>query len=88
VDSSSPSALKAAFLERHVDALRGIFKGLAADPSRVVRVVFERLWEGVWEDARLKRTLKIALFNEMAVAQVRACSSVALVRRTERHHRS
>jgi nucleolar pre-ribosomal-associated protein 1 len=70
VDASSPTALKATFLERHTDALRAIFKGLGLDPYPVVHRVLEVFWAGIWSDAKLKRSLKIQLFNEHAIAHV------------------
>jgi nucleolar pre-ribosomal-associated protein 1 len=70
VDGSTPSVIKTGFLERHGDSLRSIFKGLAQDPYAVVRHVLELCWTGLWADAKVKRTLKIQVFNETTIAQV------------------
>jgi nucleolar pre-ribosomal-associated protein 1 len=74
VDANTPSIVKAAFVERHVDPLRSLFKGLAQDPYTVVRHVLELCWTGLWSDVKVKRTLKIQVFNEATIAHVRRYS--------------
>jgi len=64
--------IKAAFLESHSEVFLGIFKRLHEDPYLLVRMVLEASWEGIWQDNRLKKTLKIGLFSEKTLALVRA----------------
>jgi nucleolar pre-ribosomal-associated protein 1 len=70
VNASTPSSVKTGFVERHGDPLRSVFKGLAQDPYAVVRQVLERCWTGLWSDVKVKRTLKIQVFNEATIAHV------------------
>ncbi|KDQ65157.1 hypothetical protein JAAARDRAFT_75487 [Jaapia argillacea MUCL 33604] len=70
VDPSSPSSLKAAFLESHRDTFTSIFKGLSQDSYPVVRKVLEIAWTGILSDPKMKRTVKIGLFNEHTVSHV------------------
>ncbi|KAJ6508841.1 ribosome 60S biogenesis N-terminal-domain-containing protein [Mycena sanguinolenta] len=70
VDQDNSSQLKTIFLEQHRDAFFSIFRGLAQDPFLVIRKVLEICWTGIWLDPKLKRTLKIGLFNEITVAQL------------------
>ncbi|KAH8115698.1 ribosome 60S biogenesis N-terminal-domain-containing protein [Phellopilus nigrolimitatus] len=55
------------FLEQHRDIFLSIFKGLNADPHLVVRYVLEVLWTNLWQDQKVKRTLKVGLFGETTV---------------------
>jgi nucleolar pre-ribosomal-associated protein 1 len=68
VGGSTP--VKAAFLERHRDAFVSIFKGLIQDSYSVVRRVLEVCWTGIWCDPKLKRTIKIGVFNESTLSHV------------------
>ncbi|RDX51579.1 hypothetical protein OH76DRAFT_1554958 [Lentinus brumalis] len=70
VDTTSASSVKVAFLEQHRDAFTSIFKGLWQDPYSVVRRVLEVCWSGLWSDPKLKRTLKIQVFNESTLSQL------------------
>ncbi|KAJ7250903.1 ribosome 60S biogenesis N-terminal-domain-containing protein [Mycena haematopus] len=70
VDQDNASQLKTMFFEQHRDAFCSIFRGLAQDPFPVIRKVLEICWTGIWLDPKLKRTLKISLFNEITVAQL------------------
>lgn len=72
LDTTTPSSVKGAFLEQHRDAFTLIFKGLWQDPYSVIRRVLEVCWSGLWSDAKLKRTLKIQVFSEATLSQVRA----------------
>lgn len=67
---STSSGVKTLFLEQHRDIFSSIFKGLSADPYPVVRYVLEVLWTDLWQDQKVKRTLKIGLFNETALQHV------------------
>lgn len=71
VDVTSPTSLKAMFLEQRKESLAAVFKGLNQDPYSVVRLVLEKLWGGLWSDTKLKKTLKISLFNETVLSHVR-----------------
>lgn len=68
--TTTPGAIKSNFIERHGDAIKSIFKGLSQDPYPVVRHVLELCWTGLWSDVKVKRTLKIQLFNEAIVTHV------------------
>ncbi|KAJ7644108.1 ribosome 60S biogenesis N-terminal-domain-containing protein [Roridomyces roridus] len=70
VDQQSSTQLKTIFLEQHKDAFYSIFRGLAQDPFVVIQKVLEICWSGIWSDPKIKRTLKIALFSEITVAQL------------------
>ncbi|PIL36537.1 hypothetical protein GSI_00226 [Ganoderma sinense ZZ0214-1] len=70
VDSTTSSSVKAAFLERHRDAFTSIFKGLWQDSYSLIRRVFEVCWSGLWSDQKLKRTLKVQVFNEATLSQL------------------
>ncbi|GJJ15662.1 hypothetical protein Clacol_009940 [Clathrus columnatus] len=60
----TPTTIKMAFLEQHKDIFLSIFKGIDQDPHHVIRHVLETSWEGIWNDNKLKRTIKVALFQE------------------------
>jgi len=60
------------FMEQRKESLAAIFKGLGQDPYPVVRLVLEKLWGGLWSDTKLKKTLKIGLFNETTLSHVRS----------------
>lgn len=47
-----------------------MFKGLHQDSYIVIRHVLEICWSGLWSDAKLKRTLKVAVFNETTLIQL------------------
>ncbi|GJE99428.1 ribosome 60S biogenesis N-terminal-domain-containing protein [Phanerochaete sordida] len=70
VNSTTSTAVKAAFLDQRRDALSGVFKGLPQDAHTVVRRVLECCWTGIWCDPKIKRTAKINLFNEQTVQQI------------------
>ncbi|KAI0333443.1 hypothetical protein GY45DRAFT_306027 [Cubamyces sp. BRFM 1775] len=70
LDTSTGSSVKAAFLEQHRDAFAIIFKCLWQDSYSVIRRVLEICWSGLWSDAKLKRTLKIQVFNESTLSQL------------------
>ncbi|TRM62838.1 ribosome 60S biogenesis N-terminal-domain-containing protein [Schizophyllum amplum] len=67
---TTPSPYKAAFLEQHVPALALMLKGIPQDPTSVVKHVLEMLWEGLWCDPKVKRTLKVALFGETTMGHL------------------
>lgn len=71
VGSSSSPNVKAIFLEQRRDLLATMFKGLAQDPYPLLRKVLEVCWDGIWSDTKVRRSLKVALFNESTVSQVR-----------------
>lgn len=81
MDSTTSTAVKAAFLEQRRDGLVGVFKGLFQDAHTVVRRVLECCWTGIWCDPKVKRTAKISLFNEQTVQQVGLafCSAMTLL---------
>ncbi|KAH9853304.1 ribosome 60S biogenesis N-terminal-domain-containing protein [Lenzites betulinus] len=70
LDTTTTPSVKTAFLEQHRDAFTIIFKGLWQDPYPVIRRVLEVSWAGLWSDAKLKRTLKIQVFNEATLTQL------------------
>ena len=71
VDTTAPTSLKIIFLEQRKESLAAAFKGLSQDPYSVVRLILEKLWGGLWSDTKLKKTLKIGLFNETVLSYVR-----------------
>jgi len=71
VDTTTPTNLKAMFLEQRKESLAAVLKGLSQDSYSVVRLVLEKLWGGMWSDTKLKKTLKISLFNETVLSNVR-----------------
>ncbi|TFK33679.1 ribosome 60S biogenesis N-terminal-domain-containing protein [Crucibulum laeve] len=70
VDFDSTTQTKTAFLEQHRDAFLAIFKGLIQDHYSVIRKILEVCWAGIWSDQKVKRTLKIGLFNETTIAHL------------------
>ncbi|TFK65850.1 hypothetical protein BDN72DRAFT_178326, partial [Pluteus cervinus] len=70
VKQDNTAQLKTSFLEQHRDAFLAIFKGLHQDHYTVVRRVLEICWSGIWQDAKVKRTLKISLFSETTVSHL------------------
>lgn len=70
VSPSSTTYVKVAFLEQHRDLFISIFRGLNSDPYVVARKVLEVCWMGIWQDLKVKRTLKVGLFNEATLQQV------------------
>ncbi|EJD00768.1 uncharacterized protein FOMMEDRAFT_169024 [Fomitiporia mediterranea MF3/22] len=67
---SSASPIKAAFLEQHRDIFLSLFKGLDADPYPVIQFTLELLWTKLWQDQKIKRTLKVGLFGEKTIQQL------------------
>lgn len=70
VDSDSTTQIKTTFIEQHRDAFLAIFKGIAQDHYSLAKRILEVCWIGIWSDAKLKRTLKIGLFNEVTIGHV------------------
>lgn len=70
---SSSSHVKTMFLEQHRDILLSIFKGLSDDAHSVVRYTLEILWTNLWQDPKIKRTLKIGFFGETTIQHVSVC---------------
>ncbi|KAA1478653.1 hypothetical protein DENSPDRAFT_692792 [Dentipellis sp. KUC8613] len=70
VDTTTPSSIKAAFLEQRKDVFLSIFKGLIQDPYAVARKILETCWAGIWSDPKVKRTLKVNVFNEATISQI------------------
>lgn len=70
VDSTTASIVKTAFLEQRREIFSLMFKGLWQDPYSLVRRVLEVCWTGIWADQKVRRTLKIGLFNETVLSQV------------------
>ncbi|KZT20563.1 hypothetical protein NEOLEDRAFT_1140540 [Neolentinus lepideus HHB14362 ss-1] len=68
VDPSASSSIKSMFLEQHRSIFQAIFKGLIQDSYSVVRKVVETCWSGIFSDAKVKRTLKVTLFNEITLS--------------------
>ena len=71
VGADTPTPTKALFLEQHQEPFLAIFKGLNQDHYALARKILEVCWAGIWSDAKLKRTLKVGLFNETTVGHVR-----------------
>ena len=58
-------------MEQHRDALLAVFKGLSQDHYVLIKGILEGFWTGLWSDPKVKRTLKIGLFNEVTIGHVR-----------------
>lgn len=48
-----------------------MFKGLAHDHYSLARKILEVCWAGIWSDSKVKRTLKVGIFNETTLGHVR-----------------
>uniref|UniRef100_A0A8H8CE92 Nucleolar pre-ribosomal-associated protein 1 n=1 Tax=Psilocybe cubensis TaxID=181762 RepID=A0A8H8CE92_PSICU len=70
VDVDNSSQTKSLFLEQHREAFLAIFKGIAQDHYSFARRVLEVCWAGIWSDSKLKRTLKVGLFNESTLGHI------------------
>jgi nucleolar pre-ribosomal-associated protein 1 len=70
VDADNATQIKTTFIEQHRDAFVAIFKGIGQDHYSLARRILEVCWTGIWSDAKLKRTLKIGLFNEVTIGHV------------------
>ncbi|KAF8959548.1 ribosome 60S biogenesis N-terminal-domain-containing protein [Flammula alnicola] len=70
VDVDNPTQTKTTFLEQHREPFLAIFKGLLNDHYTLARKVLEVCWAGIWSDAKLKRTLKVGLFNETTLGHL------------------
>jgi hypothetical protein len=70
VDSNNTTQIKTTFIEQHCDAFLVIFKGISQDHYSLARRILEVCWNGIWSDAKLKRTLKVGLFNEVTIEHV------------------
>jgi len=66
----SQTQVKIVFLEQHRNAFLGIFKGLSQDHYLLIRYVLEAIWTNLFSDQKLKRTVKIGLFNELTISHV------------------
>lgn len=69
VDQSTAPSIKAAFLEQRRVVFMSIFKGLVQDNYSVIQRV-QVCWEGVCSDPKIKRTMKLRLFNEVTILHV------------------
>ncbi|KAF9807927.1 hypothetical protein IEO21_08001 [Rhodonia placenta] len=69
-DGTTSSAVKTAFLEQRRDIFVLLFKGLWQDQYSLVRKVLEVCWTGLWSDQKVRKTLKVGLFNETVLSQV------------------
>ena len=70
MNADSPTQIKTTFIEQHRNAFVAIFKGIGQDHYTLARKILEVCWTGIWSDAKLKRTLKIGLFNEVTIGHV------------------
>ncbi|KDR74243.1 hypothetical protein GALMADRAFT_250000 [Galerina marginata CBS 339.88] len=70
VSEDTPTQTKSLFLEQHREAFLAIFKGFVQDHYSLARKVLEVCWAGIWSDAKLKRTLKVGLFNETTLGHL------------------
>ena len=67
---SYTSSIKTDFLEQHKDSLLLLLKGLSADPPVVVQTTLDVLWNKLWKDQKVKRSLKIGIFGEETMQHV------------------
>ena len=78
VDDSAASSVKSSFLEQRHDIFRSIFGGIDQDPYYLARKILEVAWTGIWLDPKIKRTIKVNVFNEACLHLVRR-NSLALL---------
>lgn len=62
--------MKSTFLEQRHDIFRSIFGGLDQDPYPLARKILEIAWMGIWQDPKIKKTLKVNVFNEASLQHV------------------
>jgi nucleolar pre-ribosomal-associated protein 1 len=74
VDDSAASSVKSSFLEQRHDIFRSIFGGVDQDPYSLARKTLEVAWTGIWLDPKIKRTVKVNVFNEACLHLVRRIS--------------
>lgn len=74
VDQDTSITVKSAFLERHREIFLSIFKGIVQDPYLLIHKILEVCWAGIWSDPKIKKTLKIGLFNESTIFHVSLCT--------------
>ena len=70
LNADATTQSKNPFLEQHRDTFLSIFRGMVQDHYAVARMVLEACWTGIWSNNKVKRTLKIGLFNENTVGHV------------------
>ena len=63
--------MKSSFLEQRHDIFRSIFGGLDQDSYSLARKILEVSWAGIWLDPKIKKTLKVNVFNEASLQHVR-----------------
>lgn len=71
VDDTAASSVKSSFLEQRHDIFRSIFGGFDQDPYSLARKILEIAWTGIWLDPKVKRTVKVNVFNEASLHLVR-----------------
>jgi nucleolar pre-ribosomal-associated protein 1 len=86
VDDSAASSVKSSFLEQRHDIFRSIFGGLDQDSFSLARRILEVAWTGIWLDPKIKRTVKVNVFNEASLHLVRQITP--LLARSSRTTRS
>ncbi|THH28288.1 hypothetical protein EUX98_g5899 [Antrodiella citrinella] len=70
VDPSTSSSVKAAFLEQRREIFTSTFKGLPEDSYPLARKILEVCWSGIWLDQKIKRSCKVAVFQESTITQI------------------
>ncbi|KAH7884073.1 ribosome 60S biogenesis N-terminal-domain-containing protein [Phlebopus sp. FC_14] len=86
IDQDSPSSVKAAFLEQRRELFMGIFKGLFQDHYSVIQKVLQVCWDGLWSDPKVKRTLKVGVFNEVTVSHLLKLYDRAVAEKQDGQH--
>jgi nucleolar pre-ribosomal-associated protein 1 len=76
VDDTAASSVKSTFLEQRHDIFRSIFGGFDQDPYPLARKILEVAWKGIWLDPKIKRTVKVNVFNEASLHLVRQITPV------------
>lgn len=70
VSPGTPLAIKLAFLETKATFI-SVFTDIVNDPVDVIKRTLHIAWEGIWGDASLPLSLKVGLFMEKTLGQVR-----------------
>jgi len=69
LDTETPSIIKSGILE-YRDVVGAMFKDISRDHYLVIEKILHTCWWGIWGDGKVRRTLKIALFQERSLEQV------------------
>lgn len=70
VSAQASHHVKSVFLEQHREVVQVVFKRVHTLPYVVVKHILETLWTDLWQDRKVKRSLKVSVFNEGSISSV------------------